>query len=151
MLRCLVAAVAVGGPAPCPPVGIKPSIRLTNTSDIRLEATTRRCNSATRFGNLDDTPLTPDRLWALHAIRMGSAVAGGSMDSQTHAGVHSGAWARAVAMVQRRQAELEKRRAELQERAKRAERDLAFARIWGDVASYRRVSPPSKRLTTLAS
>jgi hypothetical protein len=54
-------------------------------------------------------------------------------------------------MVQRRQAELEERQAELQERAKRAERDLAFARIWGDVASYRRVSPPSKRLTTLAS
>jgi hypothetical protein len=54
-------------------------------------------------------------------------------------------------MVQRRQAELEERQAEVAERAKRAERDLAFARIWGDAAPYRKVSPPSKRLKTLAS
>src|SRR5262249_23468565 len=53
------------------------------------------------------------------------------MDTQTHAGAHSSAWARAVAMVERRQAELEERRRELQEGAKKAERDRAFSRIWG--------------------
>jgi hypothetical protein len=72
------------------------------------------------------------------------------MDTQTHAGAHSSAWARAVAMVERRQAELEERRAELQERAKKAERDRAFSRIWGDPAPYRRASLPTRRPTTFA-
>jgi len=72
------------------------------------------------------------------------------MDSQTHAGGHSTAWARAVAMVQRRQAELEERQAELQERAKKAERDRAFSRIWGDPAPYRRAPLPTRRATTFA-
>jgi hypothetical protein len=72
------------------------------------------------------------------------------MDSQAYAGVHSSAWTRAVAMVRTRQAELQARQAELAERAKDAARDLAFSRIWGDPAPYRRVSTPSKRLATPA-
>ena len=75
---------------------------------------------------------------------------GVGMDSQAYAGVHSSAWARAIAMVQRKQAELQARQVELAERANDAERDLAFSRIWGDPAPYRRVSTPSKRLATPA-
>jgi hypothetical protein len=50
------------------------------------------------------------------------------------------AWARAVAMVQRKQAELQQRQAEFHERAKKAERDLAFSRIWGNSVPRRRPS-----------
>jgi hypothetical protein len=41
-------------------------------------------------------------------------------------------WAMAVAKVRKKQAELQERQADLRERAKKAERDRAFSRIWGD-------------------
>lgn len=57
---------------------------------------------------------------------MGTAGFGGcAMDIQDHDHPASTAWARAVAMVRSKQAELV-------ERARNAERETAFARIWGN-------------------
>jgi hypothetical protein len=53
-------------------------------------------------------------------------------------------------MVERRQAELEERQAELRERAKKAERDRAFSRIWGDPLPHRRMPLPTRRPATFA-
>ena len=68
------------------------------------------------------------------------------MNGQAQAGVHCSAWKRAVAMVERKLGELQERQAELQQVAEQAERDLAFARIWGDPVPVRRGSS-SRRLT----
>jgi hypothetical protein len=62
------------------------------------------------------------------------------MDIQPdHERTASVAWAIAVAKVRKKQAELQERQVELRERAKKAERDPAFCRIWDDPVP----APPS--------
>jgi hypothetical protein len=74
------------------------------------------------------------------------------MDIQPdHERTASVAWALAVAKVRKKQAELQERQAELQERAKKAERDRAFSRIWGDSVPRYRAAPPSRPFTTVAT
>jgi hypothetical protein len=74
------------------------------------------------------------------------------MDIQPdHEPIGSAAWARAVAMVRSKQAELQERQAKLRERSKKAERDRAFSRIWGDPVPHYRGAPPSKPFTTVTS
>jgi hypothetical protein len=74
------------------------------------------------------------------------------MDIQPdHERTASIAWAIAVAKVRKKQAELQERQVELREQAKKAERDRAFCRIWGDPVSRSRAAPPSKPFTTVAT